>query len=218
MLHVNERGGKARRTQEDAPMKHVIRAGLVLAIALGPAVSAQAVDDVLGWKNTTWSMTEPDVRRSVEALGLRLTTVPASAARVQGGEGPFKTVVGVEGRECDVTFRFSSDTRRLERVVVCGLAFSREHALKLHGGVLRALTEAYGAPSEAEARGALVSVTRWSFTTTTVTLSMYTDTATPGHRPTQVSLTYAPTPRRTADKDKLLALGLFRLLGEAWRH
>jgi hypothetical protein len=199
-------------------MKQVIRLVLVLAAGLGPTVPAQALDDVLGWKNTTWTMTESEVKKSVEALALHLTSLPTSRVQVQGNEVPFKTVVEIDGREYDVIFRFSGATRHLDRVVVRGLDLSREPALKLHGSLLRTLTDKYGAPSEAEAHGTLLAVTRWNFKTTTIAVNMYTDTAAPGHRLTQVTATYAPTPRKTEGREKLMALGLFRLLGEAWRH
>ena len=56
-----------------------------------------------------------------------------------------------------------------------------------------------------------------AFKTTTIALNMYSDTATRS-RATQVAVTYSPTGSREDDREKILGLGLLRLLGGTWRR
>ncbi len=116
-----------------------------------------------------------------------------------------------------MAFYFLDEPRHLGRVQVGGLDTSREDALKRHGALLRTLTERYGMPSETDSRGTHLSMTRWAFKTTTIALNMYSDTATRS-RATQVAVTYSPTGSREDDREKILGLGLLRLLGGTWRR
>ena len=61
-------------------MNRLVRVALVLAATLAVTMPAQALEDVRGWRNTTWKMSESEVKRSVGALGLVVTPVPASPA------------------------------------------------------------------------------------------------------------------------------------------
>jgi hypothetical protein len=199
-------------------MNRLVRVLLALvAILLGSTVPASALEDVRGWRNTRWGMTEPEVRRSVGALGLALRVTPADAGLAALAEIPFKTKVDIEGSEYPVAFYFLDEPRHLGRVQMGGLDTSREDALKQHGSLLRTLTDRYGAPSDTDSRGTHLSMTRWAFKTTTIALNMYTDTGTRG-RATQVAVTYSPTVSREDDRDKILGLGLLRLLGGTWRR
>jgi hypothetical protein len=193
----------------------VILGFLLIAAVLGITSPAYPVDDVLGWQNTKWGMTESEVKRSIESLGLPLTLLPASYARSLDAGAPFKTTVEIEGSHYDAIFLFPNDAQRLGRVLIRTLDFSREHALQLHGSLMRALKAMYGQPGETASQGSMASLTRWTFKTTTVILSMYTDTTVRGHAVTQVAVVYVPTAAAAEDpKDKLLGLGLLRALGE----
>jgi hypothetical protein len=187
----------------------------LVAAVLSPTSGAHPLDDVLGWQNTRWGMTPSEVSRSIESLKLSVTPLPPPYARALGADAPFKTSVEIAGSHYDAIFLFSADTQRLDRVLVRTLDFSREHALALHGRLLRALTEQYGPPGETESGGTTASLTRWTFRTTTVILTMHTDTPVPGNPVTQLAIMYAPTATAPEDaKDKLLGLGLLRALGE----
>jgi hypothetical protein len=191
---------------------------LFLAAALAIGSPAYPLDDVSGWQATRWGMTETDVKGVLKSLGLSLDPLPASYGRLLDGHAPFKTSVEMAGSHYDAIFLFTSDTRRLNRVVVCTLDFSREHALKLHDTLLLALTDTYGRPGETESLGGMATRTRWIFKTTTVVLNLYTDTTAATHHVTQVSVAYAPSEAGRQDvREKLLGLALLRALGELSR-
>ena len=198
-------------------MSRLVRAVLVLAATLAVTMPAQAIEDVRGWRNTTWKMSESEVKRAVGALGLVVTTATASLSPAPPAEVPFKTKVDIDGSEYDVAFHFLDDPRQLGRVQVGGQDAPREDALRRHGSLLRLLTERLGAPSETDSRGALLSMTRWSFKTTTIALNMYTDTGARG-RSTQVGVTYSPTAQGAEDREKVLGFGLLQLLGGFWKR
>ena len=77
-------------------MNRLVRVALVLAATLAVTMPAQAVEDVRGWRNTTWKMSEPEVKRSVGALGLVVTPAPASPALPAAV--PFTTKVDIDGQ------------------------------------------------------------------------------------------------------------------------
>jgi hypothetical protein len=190
--------------------------GLFLVGAvLAPMSGAHPADDVLGWQTTRWGMTPSEVKGSIESLKLPATSLPRPYGRALGADAPFQTSVEIAGNHYDAIFLFSEGTHRLDRVLVRTVDFSREHALALHDSLLGALTEQYGRPGETESRGTTATLTRWTFRTTTVTLTMHTDTAVPGNPVTHLGIIYAPTATASEDpKDKLLGLGLLRALGE----
>ena len=270
-------------------MNRLVRVALVLAATLAVTMPAQAVEDVRGWRNTTWKMSVSEVKRSVGALGLVVTSAPASPSppaegpfrtkvdidgseydvafyflddprqlgRVQvgGQDAPrddalrrhasllrvltdqlgapsetdsrgsllsmtrwtFKTKVDIDGSEYDVAFHFLDEPRQLGRVQVGGQDVPREDALRRHASLLRMLTDRLGAPSETDSRGSLLSMTRWTFKTTTIALNMYTDTGA-RDRSSQVAVTYSPTAQRAEDRGKVLGFGLLQLLGGFWKR
>ena len=196
-------------------MNRLARVALVLAATLAVTVPAQALQDVRGWRNTTWKMSESEVKRSVAALGLVVTPAPASPS--PPAEVPFTTKVDIDGSEYEVAFHFLDDSRQLGRVQVGGQDVPREDALRRHASLLRMLTDQLGSPSETDSRGALLSMTRWTFKTTTIALNMYTDTGA-RDRSTQVAVTYSPTAQRAEDRGKVLGFGLLQFLGGFWKR
>ena len=198
-------------------MNRLVRVTLVLAAALAVTLPAQALQDVRGWRNTTWKMSESEVRRSVAVLGLVVTPAPASPGPGPSPEVPFKTKVEIDGSEYDVLFHFLDDPRQLGRVQLGGQDVPREDALRRHASLLRTLTDQLGAPSETDSRGPLLSMTRWTFKTTTIALNMYTDTGA-RDRSTQVAVTYSPTAQRAEDRGKVLGFGLLQFLGGFWKR
>jgi hypothetical protein len=191
---------------------------LLFSALLASASSAYPLDDVLGWRNTRWGMTEADVKGSLDTLGLPLTPLPPPYGRALGADAPFKTTVEIAGSHYDAIFVFPDDTRRLGRVLIRTVTFSRHRALELHSTLARVLTEQLGPPGETESQGSIASLTRWMFKTTSVVLSMDTDTAVPGNHVTHLAVVYAPTTTMSDDtKDKLLGLGILRALGEVGR-
>jgi hypothetical protein len=198
-------------------MNRLVRIALLLAATLSVTMPAQALQDVRGWRNTTWNMSESEVKRSVAALGLVVTPVSTSPSPGLPAEVPFKTRVEIEGSEYDVAFHFLDDTRQLDRVQVGGQDVPREEALRRHASLLRMLTDRLGAPTDTDSRGALLSMTRWTFKTTTIALNMYTDTGA-RDRSTQVAVTYSPTAQRAEDRGKVLGFGLLQFLGGFWKR
>ena len=198
-------------------MNRLVRVALVLAATLAVTMPAQALEDVRGWRNTTWQMSESEVKRSVSTLGLVVTPVPASPWPAPPADVPFKTKIEIDGSEYDVAFHFLEDPRQLGRVQVGGQDVPREDALRRHATLLRMLTERLGAPSETDSRGGLLSMTRWTFKTTTIALNMYTDTGA-RDRSTQVAVTYSPTAHRAEDREKVVGFGLLQLLGGFWKR
>ena len=196
-------------------MNRLVHVTLVLAASLAVTMPAQAIEDVRGWRNTTWKMSESQVKRSGGALGLVVTPAPASPALP--ATVPFTTKVDIDGSEYDVAFHFLDDPRQLGRVQVGGQEVPREDALRRHASLLRMLTERLGTPSETDARGTLLSMTRWTFKTTTIALNMYTDTGA-RDRSTQVAVTYSPTSQRAEDRGKVLGFGLLQFLGGFWKR
>jgi hypothetical protein len=196
-------------------MNRLVRVTVVLAVALAVTMPAQALQDVRGWRNTSWKMSESEVKRSVAALGLVVTPAPASPS--PPAEVPFTTKVDIDGSEYEVAFHFLDDSRQLGRVQVGGQDVPREDALRRHASLLRTLTDQLGPPSETDSRGALLSMTRWTFKTTTIALNMYTDTGA-RDRSTQVAVTYSPTAQRAEDRGKVLGFGLLQFLGGFWKR
>ena len=196
-------------------MNRLVRVLLILAATLAVTMPAQALQDVRGWRNTAWKMSESEVKRSVNALGLVVTPTPASPS--PPAEVPFTTKVDIDGSEYEVAFHFLDDSHQLGRVQVGGQDAPREDGLRRHASLLRTLTERLGAPSETDSRGPLLSMTRWTFKTTTIALNMYTDTGA-RDRSTQVAVTYSPTAQRAEDREKVLGFGLLQLLGGFWKR
>ena len=196
-------------------MRRLVSLSLVLAAIVFDAVPAPAVD-VRGWRNTTWNMTEPEVRRALETLGLPLVAMPSDWPAL-AADGPLRTSVQMDGSPYTVTLYFGEDPRRLGRVQVTSGDTARDAALRRQAGLLRLLTGEYGAPAETDARGSLSLLSRWIFKTTTIALALTTDIST-RERPTQLVLTYAPSAPRTDERDKLLGIGIFQLLGESLRR
>ena len=196
-------------------MNRLVSVTLILAATLAVSTPAQALQDVRGWRNTTWKMSELEVKRSVAALGLVVTPAPASPS--PPAEVPFTTKVDIDGSEYDVVFHFLDDPRQLGRVQVGGQDAPRDNALRRHASLLRTLTDQLGAPSETDSRGPLLSMTRWTFKTTTIALNMYTDTGA-RDRSSQVAVTYSPTAQRAEDRGKVLGFGLLQFLGGFWKR
>jgi hypothetical protein len=190
---------------------------LSIAIVLAAWWPACAADDVPGWQNTRWGMTETEVKRALESIGLSLAALPAPLARSLGVRTALTTTVEMEGNYYDAILLFPDDAR-LGQVLVRTLDYSRKHALTLHGKLRHALVAKYGQPGESESSSTTASLARWTFKTTTVVLSMYTDTPTPARQVSQLAVLYAPTATVPEDpRDKLLGLGLLRALGEISR-
>jgi len=190
---------------------YVIRVSVVVALAAASLGAAAPHDDVAGWQSLRWRMTETEVRRSVEALGL--TVISASGVN----ETVLRTATRIGGVDCEVVFNFSDDARGLDRVRVRVVDTSREKALAAHAALLRSLTDSYGPPTERLAHGTVSSIARWGFKTTTIDLSLYTDAGVRGHR-TLVTLAYVPTAAGTEEGERGQAalMMLFKLMRETW--
>src|SRR4029077_5899116 len=91
--------GRCEGSQE-VPMNRLVRVALVLAAPLAVTIPPQAVEDVRGWRNTTWKMSQSEVKRSVGSLGLVVTPAPVSPALPTAV--PFTTKVDIDGSEYDV--------------------------------------------------------------------------------------------------------------------
>ncbi len=75
---------------------------LAIAAVLAIAPPAPALDDVPGWQNTNWGMTELEVKGSLESLGLPLTPLPPPYGRSLRADAPFKTTVEIAGGRVDI--------------------------------------------------------------------------------------------------------------------
>ena len=79
-------------------MNRLVRVTLVLAASLAVTIPAQAVDDVRGWRNTTWKMSESPSPITVSFMAER--TVFAAPGLAGGGAGG-KGDVRINGRSVD---------------------------------------------------------------------------------------------------------------------
>ena len=198
-------------------MSRLVRVALVLAATLAVDMPAQALEDVRGWRNTTWKMSESEVKRSVRALGLVVTPAPGSPWPSPPADSRSRR--RSTSTAASTTSRFTFSMTRASSVE-CRWAGRMPRArmpLRRHGSLLRMLTDRLGAPSETDSHGPLLSMTRWTFKTTTIALNMYTDTGA-RERSTQVGVTYSPTAQRVEDREKILGFGLLQLLGGFWKR
>lgn len=156
------------------------------------ATRAAALDDVPGWQNLRWGMTEAQARQSLELSGLK----------VEPDNGHFKdmySALAISLTIADASYRavlqFSEADRGLAQVLLkCGCS-GGPLAPKAYRDMLRVLEEKYGKPTSSSEQPRPGS--EWAFKTTTISLSLYSLGG--------PFLTYRPSvaPAKKSDKDKI---------------
>ena len=74
-----------------SPPGNVVAVSLIVAAPLVVPVPAYPMDNVLGWQNTRWGMTESEVKGSVESSGLRFVSLAGPDGRPLDAGSPFRT-------------------------------------------------------------------------------------------------------------------------------
>jgi hypothetical protein len=178
-----------------------------LAVLSGLAWAQKPPTDVLGWQNTRWGMTEPEVRKTLEAQRFRLVPQTPSESRHSGASAPFRTHLKIAPCDYKVVFVFSDVTRRLSYLYLAPSSTDKagqilwESARECHAGLLRLLTDKYGTPTSLPT--ASDPNHAWVFTSTRIKL--YEVPERKVMNDATLSLVYEPTaaPPKQDDKQKL---------------
>lgn len=145
-------------------------------VALGlSTVRAQKPDDVPGWQEARWGMTEPEL---VEAFKSRVTKLPERQA-LKDNQGYADYSIQdyeIEGNKFTVFFDMDMQTKKLMRV---RMSLNEETSMLSKDTLYfpkyeSLLTRKYGAPSfknDERSRGMVILEREWFFKTTTVKLS-----------------------------------------------
>lgn len=194
-------------------MRHAVAAAAAAAFVLWIA-AATAADDLLGWQDFRWGMTESEVVRAANASGLRLERRDESELGVRILDVPFEGAITVHDTRFTVRFMFSRDPRALGKIsLVSGNLFSRSAAIpsferhlaleSVHAQILQTLTGKYGSPIMDQATGSpyFEPLSVWTFPTTTITLSGLPRVPVA----MSIAITYQPTvtPAKKDEKEKL---------------
>jgi hypothetical protein len=195
-------------------MRETVAAAAAVAFALLIGVPALAVDDVLGWQDFRWGMSESQALKVAEISGLRVERRDTSKS-YDGFCVPFESAITLHEASFTVRFLFLRDTRALGRILMFSLDLFPQSSIRpgepsprgmllepVHAQVRQTLIEKYGTPkldppvSENFAPDAV-----WAFATTTIKLLGVIRT--PRNWP--VMITYRPTaaPPKKDEKEKL---------------
>ena len=166
--------------EEGEVMRTVLYAFLCLAFLLQPA----SANDLLGWQQTRWGMTEAQAAAAVTDA-----TRVSPPEKYSGMYAPMKARMEVSGSEVEVMLQFSYKTKTLSQV----LLKPRFGGLETWAKFRDLLTSRYGASTQVGKKR------EWKFKTTVVELSHL---QIPGVID-QVSIRYFPTANYRDDKQKL---------------
>jgi hypothetical protein len=161
--------------------------GVVAACMLFVASQASA-EDLLGWQNTRWGMTE---QQAATALGQDAQRInpPHKFKRLYV---PLKSTISISHFNIDVDLQFSNETKTLAQVL---LTYDGAGHEELWAKLRDLLTEKYGAPHQ-------VGTTKreWRFKTTIIVLDLLD---LPLARVQSVSVSYYPASDYKDEKSKL---------------
>ncbi len=134
-------------------MIRVLAAILIIVLPL----QALAADDLLGWQNTRWEMTEVEAAVALGSEAVR-TNPPEKFQKMYS---PAKVSVRIGAYELVAKLQFSTEDKKLRQVIIQAPNASIELWAKLRD----LLTEKYGQPSQAG------TLREWRFKTTVVELT-----------------------------------------------
>jgi hypothetical protein len=133
---------------------------LLVLLCLSSPVYAQG-QDVLGWQNTRWGMTEEQAVAALGTQGLRVDP----PLKYAGLYVPLRSTIQISGYKMNALLQFSDETKTLRQVLLTW----RTDSIVLWEKLADLLTEKYGPPAEA---GKLIE---WRFKTTIVNLDRWVE-------------------------------------------
>jgi hypothetical protein len=148
------------------------------------------MDDLPGWQQTRWGMTESEI---IEAVGSeRLRRIPREVGNNWYAD---LTIQNVEiGRfQFDITFQMANDTHRLQQVMIRHEAPADKEPTTEFRSTMQILSERFGSPT----RLGTSDTWAWSFPTTTI----YLDTFCLQDMASYVAIRFSPSNRRANSKD-----------------
>jgi hypothetical protein len=145
---------------------------LVLLSLSSPAYASG--EDVLGWRNTRWGMTEEQAGTALGTQGLRVNP----PIKYAGMYVPLRTTLQVSGYTMNALLQFSDRTRTLRQVLLTW----RTDSIVLWATLNELLTEKYGPPAQ------VGKLSEWRFKTTIIDLDRWSEPGING----QVIVRYYP--------------------------
>jgi hypothetical protein len=148
------------------------------------------MDDLPGWQQTRWGMTESEI---IEAVGsARLRRIPREIGNNWYAE---LTIQNVEiGRfPFDITFQMANDTDRLQQVIIRHEASPNKEPTSEFRSTMQILSERFGQPQ----RVGTSDSWSWTFPTTTI----YLDTFCIEDMASFIAIRFTPSDRGAAIKE-----------------
>jgi hypothetical protein len=133
---------------------------LLLLLSLSSAVYARD-DDVLGWQNTRWGMTEDQAAAALGTQALRIDP----PIKYAGLYVPLRAKVQVSNYTMNALLQFSDKTKTLRQVLLTW----RTDSIVLWEKLSDLLTEEYGPPAQGG------KLTEWRFKTTIIDLDRWAE-------------------------------------------
>ena len=146
---------------------------LLVLLSLSSPVYA-AGNDVLGWQNTRWGMTEEQAAAALGNRGLRVNP----PLKFAGLYVPLRTRVQISSYTMNALLQFSDKTKTLRQVLVTW----RTDSIVLWVRLRDLLTEKYGSPAQ------VGKLSEWRFKTTIIDLDRWSEPEING----QVAVRYYP--------------------------
>jgi len=133
---------------------------LLVVLSLSSPAYASG-DDVLGWRNTRWGMTEEEARTALGRQGQQVNP----PLKYAGSYVPLTTTLHISGYAVNVLLQFSDKTKTLGQVLLTW----RTDSIVLWAKLNDRLTEKYGPPAQ------VGNLNEWRFKTTTIELDRWTE-------------------------------------------
>jgi hypothetical protein len=133
---------------------------LLVLLSLSSPVYARG-EDVLGWQNTRWGMTEEQAVAALGTQGLRVNP----PLKYAGLYVPLRSTIQISGYKMNALLQFSDETKTLRQVLLTW----RTDSIVLWEKLGDLLTEKYGPPAQV---GKLIE---WRFKTTIIDLDRWAE-------------------------------------------
>jgi hypothetical protein len=149
----------------------IVRLLVLLSLSSPAYVRAE---DVLGWQNTRWGMTEEQAAAALGAQGLRVNP----PLKYAGLHVPLRSTIQISGYKMNALLQFSDEKKTLRQVLLTW----RTDSIVLWAKIRDLLTEKYGPPAQAG------KLSEWRFKTTIIDLDRWSEPEIDG----QVVVRYYP--------------------------